>query len=348
MRWARAVSVVVVLVAALMGGAQASAHAVALRLVFRPAGTAEQIVTSTRYAFIANALGPRSRGTLIDEATGRRTRVERPGCSYSGGPVTGSPWLVFNCASTQDGSAPAPELYSIATGVWQGVMPSPSIADPCGPSAPLDACGEWSAPAAAGRDWIEYSVYSNNPHDFPPSEFQNLATGNVRRDPTGGNTILDLNAPSLSQTLCSPLRVPRYYDSDTGFGPGTVVPDGKFAISLGTNQAGIPMLRLERCGTRLHRLLTTGLYSGIDPEWAANRTTVVWGRTRNELAGVFLPSLRQFTIKLPAAAIRPGCQASDFQTCISEIALTARHLYLIDAGHGRVWTSPSPSEPKRS
>jgi len=45
--------------------------------VFRSTGTAEQIVTNTRYAFIVNALGPRSRGTLMDEATGMRTRVKR-------------------------------------------------------------------------------------------------------------------------------------------------------------------------------------------------------------------------------------------------------------------------------
>jgi hypothetical protein len=183
-------------------------------------------------------------------------------------------------------------------------------------------------------------------HCSSSPEFQNLHTGTVRdKDPTGGSTILDLNSPSLSQRLCSPLRVPRYYDIFSGFGPGSMVPDGKFAIALGTDNSGIGLIYLERCGAHLHRLLTKAPYTGPPPPWAANGTSVVWQSARNELAGVFLPSLRRFTIRLPAAALPTGCQAPDLRTCFTEIALTAKHLYLLDAGDG-LWTAKSPSAPK--
>ena len=348
MRWMVRVVGAVVL-GGVLGVGSASARPVSVHLSFRSAGEVWSVSATARYVFIEKSVGRDVGGTLLDEATGRRTMVVRPGCRYSAGPVSGSSWLVFDCNATPNTtSTPAPELYSMVSGSWHGVTPSRAIADPCAPNySQPGGCDEHSNPGAAGRNWLEYSV-GNCPgvHCSSRPEFQNLQSGVVRgKDPTGGSSILDLNSPSLSRRLCSPLRVPRYYDIFSGFGPGAVVPDGKFAIALGTDNSGIGLIYLERCATHLHRLLTEAPYTDPPPPWAANSTSVVWQSERNELAGVFLPSLRRFTIRLPAAALPSGCQAPDFRTCFTEIALTARHLYLLNTSGG-LWTSKSPSGPK--
>jgi hypothetical protein len=333
----RGVAVGLALVASMLGGATAQARPVDVHLVLRSSGVASTVITNSRYAFIEPAHGRGNLGQLVDEQIGREISIRRSGCTNSSQPRITGPWLVFNCASNR----PAPQLYSLARQRWATVAPSPSIANPCG-SAP--SCCKTAQPEDAGSSWVEFLILPClDEHGSSYNEFQSLRTASVRADPTGKGTIADLNSPALARQLCSPLQVPPYWYTFSGYGPGSVVLDGQFAVAIGTNTTGAQRVFLERCGTRLHRLLATAPYPNDPVPWAANRDSVVWQSGRTELSGVFLPSLHRFKIRIPAAAVPGSCAPPDFRTCLNQLALTAHRLYVVAADQG-LWTGPSPSE----
>jgi hypothetical protein len=229
--------------------------------------------------------------TLIDDRTGKRTELSVPGCDA---PLIGAGWLAFNGAI---GDLPGcvTQLYPLAGG----------------PPRPIARLG---GVVAIGSDWIEYDNNCDEVHVCPTYLFQNLQTGVVKSDPTRAHTIADLNSPALAQRVCPPLQVPHSFKVPTA----TLVPDGRFAIATGTKG-----VFLEHCGTRLHR--------AIDPNRGpvgATAKAVIWETTGRQLAGLFLPSLRPFTIKAPELA--------DF-----ELAQTPQTLYLLDP-QGQVWSAPAP------
>jgi hypothetical protein len=201
-------------------------------------------------------------------------------------------------------------------------------------------------PSDAGGAWMQYLV-SNCPggeHCSFSYEFQSLNGGELRSDPTADHTIADLNSRSLARPLCAPLRVPRAWYTFTGFGLGSLTMDGKFAIAQGTNANGTPTAYLERCGSSLHELLVKGPYANAAPPLAWNSGEVLWQSATYQLSGVFLPSLRRFKLDLPQHAVSPGCMPPDFRSCIEQMALTNRTLYLLSAD-GQLWTAISPHQP---
>ena len=233
--------------------------------------------------------------TLIDDQTGKRTEFSVPGCVA---PVIGAGWLAFNGA-VGDLPGCVTQLYPLAGG----------------PPRPITRLG---SVVAIGSDWIEYDDNCDEVHSCPTYLFQNLQTGAVKSDPTHPHTIADLNSAVLAHRVCPPLQVPNSHQVPTG----RLVPDGRFAIATGPSG-----VFLERCGTRLHR--------AIDPNrgpFGATAKAVIWQTTGRKLAGLFLPSLRPFTIKAPELA--------DF-----ELALTPQTLYLLDP-QGQVWSAPAP-QPSR-
>ena len=235
---------------------------------------------------------------ILDEQTGERDAVRlRRGCRVLAGSVLllGHGWLLANC------SAARIDLFSLATHRWRSVR------------VPL-ACqraDEGCVPADVGVDWIAYDVEEVRQGDV--LLFQNIATGQVRSDPTGPHTLPDLDAPTLARSVCAPLRVPPH---------GSLRLDGGFAVASLTAR-----VVLERCGSSLHLTLTGG-----QPVSAAPGALLWLLAPTGRLQGITLPGLRRFTLSPPHDAGQ-----------VVAIAIGLRHIYLI--GEGRdgtpdVWSAP--------
>ncbi len=259
------------------------------------------VSTNGRYTLVA-ATRPKAAGTLIDEDTGRRTVVLLPrGCGrpIDSTPMLGDSWLLADCARGRLG------LYSLAGHRWRSVAIALSCRHFRGSCQPY----------AVGTDWIEYDEF--NVHSGDRFAFQSIATGALRRIPTDAKTLPDLDSPALARRICNPLRVPS---------EGTVVFDGRFAIVTAPEGTF-----LERCGTRLHLVLSAW------PE-VATAPGVILGlpSPMRALRGIFLPSLRSFTVAPPRGAD------------MADLELSARHMYIVGQarnGTTDVWSAAAPVPP---
>jgi hypothetical protein len=324
---------------------------VVLHAVFHRAGTAGGVAANSRYVFVqAPQTAPAGElGTLTDAQTGRRIPLVRKGCRNTGAssaprafapqPRIGGPWLVFNCTPT---TSPAPVLYSLAPRSWRAIAPNSRLLNPC-QGVPTE-CDITFTPSDAGSHWLQYTE-ANCPageHCIFSHAFQSLDTGQIRSDPTSASTIADLNSRALARRVCPPLEVPRAFQGYGGWGRGTLTMDGSFAIAQGTDANLNPTVYLERCGSRLHQLLTTGPYPDFPPPWAANTSAVIWWSGPRHLTGVFLPSLHRFSVAMPQQVVSSSCSASDVTSCVQALALSDRTLYVLNAD-GQLWTANSPT-----
>jgi hypothetical protein len=320
-----------------------------VRPLFQSVGeVVSPIWTGARYVLAAPEalLGPPpySPATLIDDQSGQVKTIAQAGCY----PVQPSalepvdlPWVPFSCGWP---GQPASELYSPATGQWQAVSPSPGAVQSCDSSSCTD-----DYLAAAGRYWLEYNhsiCDSGDQHCSSNGLFQNIGTGELRQDPSGGSTTVDLNAPDLTRMVCTPLRAPTTFEPYGGPAPGSLTFYGSFALSTGGENGS--EVYLERCGTHLHRLLAK---ASLGPAIAgANTHEVVWmARPGPILSALTLPGLRPFTIRLPNRLVARTCSREDYSTCVAQIALTNQRLYLLTAGlyHGHLWVTPAPRRAER-
>jgi hypothetical protein len=287
--------------------------------------------TGVRYALTWTLLsGSSTPATLIDDQTGRRTTIGRAGCHPFDGPEPlDLPWITFSCAPANQ--PPAWEVYSPATGRWQSVSPSPGV---------LCSAGCETYLLAAGRSWLEFQQATCTANYHAPCSarnlFQNIWTGAVREDPSGPITMVDLNSPNLTRTVCRPLSVP---------GNGSLTFHGNFALSSLTDNKLNTTVYLERCGTRLHRLVAPantyvgGALTGI------NAHEVLWmAHPGPLLTGLTLPGLKRFTIRLPQRLLGSSCTSpDDYRDCMSMIALTNKRLYILTASYpSQVWAAPAP------
>ena len=315
---------------------------------FRRVDEAGSVWAGSRYVVAATGTDV----TLIDDQTGRVRTVSRVGCGALGRSALEPldlPWVTFNCApgvilGGVGIGPPAPELYSPATGQWQAVSPGPGVL------CPGTGCTDRYFPEAAGRAWLQYdheSCDSGGQHCSSSSVFQNLSTGELRHDPSGGATAVDLNAPNLSQTVCRPLTVPMTYELFAPAPvPGSLTFYGSFALAIGGDDNG-PRVYLERCGTHLHRLLTTApLERSV--VLGANTHEVIWMSHPHFFSALTLPGLHPFTIRLPRRLVARTCSPDDYSACVAQIALTNRRLYLLTASYPeQLWTAPGPLPAKR-
>jgi hypothetical protein len=271
---------------------------------------------------ISSGLAP----IVINDLLGTTTALD-PSCYTD---ALGPPWVLMGCPESSDSSGPYDlELYSLADGARQTVTLSPGM--PYCSSPPLDSEVSCSA-EAVGADWIEW-VGSSYHHAPTEVYFQNIQTGELRRDPTNATTFTDLNSPALAHTTCPGVRVmpnSSYGVYDGGTAWGSLTPYGQFALAVADNGAF-----LERCGTHMRRLLTSGSTSdSLDSSAGA----IVWQAAPGRLTGLFFPSLQTFTIPLPSAVVAsqagygPGFA----------LALTSGALYMHEYG-GTLWRTASPS-----
>jgi hypothetical protein len=231
---------------------------------------------------------------IIDGQTGKRVVLKPPArCSFDDGHVSpvGGSWVVTVCNSP--GEAPM-ELYSIPTRTWIPFTPDFeqmfALSGICANRYPPLCGGQF---ATIGDQWIEFDV-SYGYHSGPViPTYERIKSGQITTEPPGvtpgGNEILDLDSPSLTRTLCDPLQVT--------VAPGTIVPDGRFAIDVESEAPEyVQHAYLERCGSSLHEPIGTDV-SGF----TANEHAVLWsaGGSPNELDGLLLPSRRRLKLRLP-------------------------------------------------
>ena len=302
------------------GQMQGTAAALVLHSRFHlVASRASSFTSDGRYALVADPSGT----TLIDDQTGRRTLLTPPAlCGYTY--LVGGGRALASCAGYGN---PPYQIYSIATGAWTAVNSSGGM------------------PVALGSDWIEY-FGTTEPGCIEHCSYQyvfgRISTGQLRGLPEwapGATTIPDLNSPALAAQLCSPLRVPQGFPNDmtaSALAPDPLIFAGPFAAGAeSVIKGGLYQLRLllQRCGSKLHRVLTSQLTGSPTNQFAINHHALVWLDYRGgPIHGIFLPSLRKFTIVAPLTS--PG----------GSVFLTSHSLYLHD-GSGRVIATPSPRPP---
>lgn len=207
---------------------------------------------------------------VVDDQTGRRSKVKVPaGCGIWDG-AFGPPWILFNCTGQ------APKLYDVRTHTWHRFR--------CGALCDgTNLRGE-----AMGAHWVLFSQQPFcDPHTMtcgdPQLIYVNVLTGKARRLTPSTTSIADLNSPTLVRRVCSPLQAPLTFY-------------GKFAVVQGFG------LYVERCNSRTRIALATTPYAGsiAANTQAAGFCTFGGGTAASPYAGVFLPSLRPFTAPLPS------------------------------------------------
>lgn len=237
------------------------------------------------------------------------------------------------------------------------MSPSPGIESPCAGAICTGNEDISYFLKAAGTNWLEYEqdTCMDGEHCSADDVFQNIHTGELTQDPSGGSAAIDLNYLDLTRAVCRPLSVPTAAQPYGPTGPGLLSFYGSFALSTGTYNNAITKVYLERCGTHLHRLVTTA--SSPFPEDAvlpgANSHEVVWiARPRPLLSALTIPGLRSFTIRFPRRLITTACssQPVDYRNCVGQIALTNHRLYLLQATATYpepVWAAPNPLPARR-
>lgn len=311
----------------------APASQVALASSFRLMKGVTGLQASGDYLLLATTVGGDFRSTgwiVINNRTGTRTALD-PRCYVEG---LGPPWILMGCppASNPYGAPADVELYSLTDETRQTVTPNPGVPDPDCSSPPPSQMSPCASPDAVGADWIRWdttcSVHCGNTYSF-----QNIQTGELRDDPTNATTFVDLNSPALARRTCPGVHLIPDAQPYGGAGWGSLTPYGRFALATD----GYNNVFLERCGTRMPRLLANTGYGGAV---GSNASAIVW-QTARHLTGLFLPSLQRFTIPLPAAILRsPTPPRSDVP--VNAIAVTPDALYIEDGYYGRFWRTASP------
>jgi hypothetical protein len=309
---------------ALCGAAAAKAHQktspdVQLATVaskFTRVGTGE-LLGDQRYVLI---FGANDSGVLTDTQTGKTTAVSEPGCSWA--IAVGDSSIVFGCDQSTSTSY---ELYSTTTGRSTQLSLNPSVAAN-------------ATVTAVGADWLALAVSCGEEHCGPSQfDYQNLADGSIAPDPSGGSTTVDLDSPTLRQTLCSPLTVPSPSSGPVDhYGAPSILLDGRFAVFTGPGGS-----YLEQCGSELHQFLTYTSYPGCAHQTCpppANSNLIIWESAPLRLSGIFLPDRQRFTIPLPDEIDpTPGPYVNGDQYAL---ALTSHTLYV--GNDDKVWMAPAP------
>lgn len=301
----------------------APAGQVVLASSFHPMRGVDEIWASGDYVLLASNHGSVDTGwVVINSRLGTRTALA-PQCHVD---ALGPPWLVAACPAASDPSGPFDvELYSLVDGTRQAVTPSAGVPQCPWPPDTFAERECASEPDGVGADWIRWDATCYSCGDT--YVFQNIKTGEVRDDPTNATTFADLDSPAVARRTCPGVRLIRDFSNPAGVRWGTLTPYGQWALVTGHNNG----VFLERCGTRMRRLLVAGS-SAV----ASNSRAVVWQAHPSHLSGLFLPSLQRFTLRLPSAIAKHGM--------VLALELSSGGIYVRDDSYyGRFWRTASPA-----
>ena len=144
-------------------GAAASHHRPPRPIEFRPhfrlvATSISTVLTNGRYVVTERAR-PGLSDSLLDEQTGHRTTISRPGCHPR---AMGGPWVLFTCGA--DPSATV-DLYSIPNRSWRA-LPNTGL-EPCQNLGP--GCNAKATQVLIGSRWVRYDQMCGDPHCYDTS-----------------------------------------------------------------------------------------------------------------------------------------------------------------------------------
>jgi hypothetical protein len=342
------VAALVVGVALTIMSSSAMAHTsasppVVLRPHFTPVRS-QGFLASGRYAFVRSPIDSRYSGVVIDQRTGRRTRLSFPGgCSAE---TLGGPYIALQCLDAA-GFPVSPQLYDMRTRTTSSVTASSSLQAAYGCPVSITDPGCLGEITAIGTHWLSVGATDASTPNPETVYFQNLTTGQVLADPATAMTNINLNSPALAERACAPLSIPTV-QTYLGARPGSLTAGGRFEIAAG--QGGV---YLERCGSHLHEFLTSTLEPpGYTDGLAAcaafacppahNARMVIWQAPHSRLSGIFLPSRRRFTIPIPRAVNLTSVAHPRYT-----LALTNTTLYLNPRLSGdKIWSTPAPRPPR--
>ena len=264
-------------------------------------------------------------GVLVNGSTGSRITVASPGCFLVD--AIGGFSIAFSCGS---GEGVSYELFDMNTGQLRPLTIPSATAGGCDPYT--SACASLDG---VGSYWAEFVGGCPMEHCGPPDVvFENLFTGATAADPVSRSVVPDLDSRTLARRLCKPVTVPAATSPYSPLGFGSVASDGRFQIATGDGGS-----YLEKCGVKLHRFLT------FSPT-ASSPHAIVWESKPGLVTGVFLPSLKRFTIAVPEK-VDPSASSSQFvQQDPYTLALSRHSLYVgVGLGATTTWTMRIPSAP---
>jgi hypothetical protein len=313
----------------------APASRVVLGSSFEPVRGVHGVLASGEYVLLSTTVATvptvfPSTGWIVVNNRRGTTKALDPGCDAV---ALGPPWVLMRCPQSTGPYGPYDvELYSLADGTRHAVTLSPGM--PYCSSPPLDPEVDCSA-QAVGAYWIEW--VGSSYHHVPTQVvyFQNIDTGELRRDPTNATTVADLNSPALAHKTCPGVRLMRDLDSGYGTRWGSLTQYGQFALVTATNGIAV----LERCGTHMRRQLPPGS-DGYSSALASTDSAIMWQADPGQLSGLFLPSLQRFTVPLASAIVKPPGAPESLPVGIE---LTSTALYVTDGSDGTLWRTASPA-----
>jgi hypothetical protein len=323
----------ITLAALLIVVASAQAAPRTVNLGFKRSGTAAGVITNGRYVLIepAGAGAP----TLLDQQTGKRRKL--PACArprlWHGFLLSGFEGAYLEWADCT-AAAPTLELYRLATGTLSKLP----IGNPAGCDPSSDPCTE--EPGPAGTRW--YVVDTYDPLCLCTGTFIIRRGSGRPADPVQGP--VDLNSLRLHHSICAPLQGSNDAESlvfggDSGFsGSGVGEQAGEYLYGFQNSGASLGIFAIDpaqpfynylrECHSSLRRRLASEFFTG-------NRTAVIlWSFGDTQLHGVFLPSLGEFRIPLPAA-LRTAVHRDARTTFV----LSDRTLWAV-TGSNQLWSAP--------
>jgi hypothetical protein len=273
---------------------------------------------------------------LLNDETGKRTLVNACGANQSSPPgsVFGAQWIAFDCSHNPKRPF---QLYNVQTRQWRRLR--------CD-----RACKRYYnylGIAGVGAKWLVAEVaphQSCGPNDYHNDcgpaiyLYYNIATGRRGFPHPGANDILNLDSPTITSPVCSPVSLP----------PGSPLVPPALGFDRGfafvQSQNGI---YVQRCGSSRQTYLTNAY--NTSPFWGgpgthaffANQHAAGFGCAHDEgqtlafdFSGIFLPSLTPFTATLPK-----------YSFCAM---LGPHHLYILSGPTDQLMAATFPLQPPSS
>jgi hypothetical protein len=218
--------------------------AAAATLALHAEGVVGDTVRSDGERYIASASYGTGAIAVLDVRTNTRRAIPSPaGCGFADIHRATLMWSCFPVVPTGPSAAPSRGVTLDLATREIGALPAPSPSPGAG--------SETGTYAAIGERWAQAHF---DGYHYSYSTYVDRVTGLQHQLAATRSSVIDLDLPSLTRTLCEGQRRPYVLDDDSGIGVelGDLATAGRWAA--GTTYADVedPMGRLElqRCGTK--------------------------------------------------------------------------------------------------